>query len=90
MHPNLKRLTPNSLEVDNHVDLQTIMFANGEVPIDNKGVDEYLSFINLLKTIDELKHLGYFEADNAEIDRCVLTPDFHKGAGIPIGTVFSA
>ena len=30
---------------------------------------------------------GFFQGDGQRIEKIILTPDFHKGAGIPIGTV---
>ena len=30
---------------------------------------------------------GFFQGGRQQIERIILTPDFHKGAGIPIGTV---
>ena len=29
----------------------------------------------------------FFQGQEPRIERMILTPDFHKGAGIPIGTV---
>ena len=30
---------------------------------------------------------GFFQKDSPKIEKMILTPDFHKGSGIPIGTV---
>lgn len=54
------------------------------MPIESAAVDE---IVNVLRTADTLERLGAACGTEAEIDRVVLTPDFHKGAGIPIGTV---
>lgn len=63
------------------------LFASPEVYVDRKSVDEILAFAALDKTLDDLRRIGFIDAD-AGIERIILTPDFHKGAGIPIGTVF--
>jgi tRNA-splicing ligase RtcB len=52
--------------------------ASSDVPVEPAAVDELLT---LLETSTTLERLG------ARIERVVLTPDVHKGAGIPIGTV---
>lgn len=38
-------------------------------------------------TIRDLSRIRFFGDAEAAVGRCVLTPDFHKGAGIPVGTV---
>ena len=58
------------------------IFANNQVAIEPAAVDELLSVVTSQDTLDRLRG----DAD-WNIEGIVLTPDFHKGAGIPIGTV---
>lgn len=42
----------------------------------------------LEETLERLVSVpGFFRGDRQQIRKIILTPDFHKGAGIPIGTV---
>lgn len=83
------------LRIDqNHLLIQTDqgdieLFANPEVLVDRKSVDEIIAFAQVHDTVDKLRAVGFLDSD-ARIERIILTPDFHKGAGIPIGTVFRA
>src|SRR5579863_3696540 len=65
------------------------LFANEQVYVDRASIAEITEFTRVLDTIGKLKEVGYLDKD-AGIDSIILTPDFHKGAGIPIGTVFAA
>ncbi|MGA8116537.1 MAG: RtcB family protein [Actinocatenispora sp.] len=78
--PRLERVDDDWLRLPNRWDVPVEICANADVPIESGAVDEALS---VLETADTLDRLG---AD-ARLTRMVLTPDFHKGAGIPIGTV---
>lgn len=77
LHPALKRLDITTLEVQNPQEVPTKIYATEEVQIENSAVDELLNFLGVK---DDLKGLG-------TLDEVVVTPDFHKGRGIPIGTV---
>jgi tRNA-splicing ligase RtcB (3'-phosphate/5'-hydroxy nucleic acid ligase) len=87
---DLPRTGPASLSVPapNHLDIT--LFATPEVPIDRASIDEIVSFSRLQDTIEDLNPTGFFGDIRAGIERVVLTPDFHRGAGIPVGTVFLA
>lgn len=55
---------------------------------EKKAVGELKSLSGMEDTISRLAECGgFFEDGEAGIQKIVLTPDFHKGAGIPIGTV---
>ena len=79
LHPALKRISTTTLEVQNPQSVPTKIFAKEEVQIENGAVDELLNFI---KVHDDFKAAG-----SGHLDEVVVTPDFHKGRGIPIGTV---
>lgn len=70
-------------------DLNVTLFAREDVPIDRKSIDEIRAFASLARTIHEMPP-GFFGDVEPAIKRCILTPDFHRGSGIPVGTVFDA
>jgi tRNA-splicing ligase RtcB len=74
----LVRIDDSWLRLPNRWDIPVDICAGPDVPIESSAVEEILT---VLETADALSRLG------GEITRVVLTPDLHKGAGIPIGTV---
>lgn len=56
------------------------------IPPEKKALDELSSLLEIEDTIERMNHL---EQKNhmLSLEKVVMTPDFHKGAGIPIGTV---
>jgi len=73
MHSKLVRTSAVTLKVDHTVPCH--IYANQDVQVENNAVTELLNF---LSTEDSVPGL---------FDRVIVTPDFHKGSGIPIGTV---
>lgn len=57
------------------------VFANAAVPIERPAVEELVSVLDCQRTLDR------WPVAAASIEAVAVTPDFHKGAGIPIGTV---
>lgn len=59
----------------------------GSVP-DKSAAEELHRMMGLEETLEKLgTYPGFFQGDKNRIEKIILTPDFHKGAGIPIGTV---
>ena len=88
----LKRVSGCELEFPNRWGIPTRIFANEEIPLERVAVDELESVLQIQETVDVLRakapdFLG--ASDEAGVTEVVLTPDFHKGAGIPIGTVLA-
>lgn len=55
---------------------------------DKNAVAELHQMTALEETLERLADVpGFFRGDAQRIEKIILTPDFHKGAGIPIGTV---
>ncbi len=55
---------------------------------DKNAVEELHQMTALEETLDRLSGIpGFFPGGGQEIKKIILTPDYHKGAGIPIGTV---
>ena len=90
MHPALERLDAHRLRVRAQDDLDIVLYANEQVFLDAASVDEIRSFATITATLAALNAHGYFADVKARLDRIVLTPDFHRGAGIPVGTVLDA
>lgn len=64
-------------------------FRNNEVKFENNALEELERLLLLSETINKLKNYdtNFFADKNAELVEVAITPDFHKGSGIPIGTV---
>lgn len=84
------RLDATRLRIDTPSGLDIALFANADVPIDRPSLDEIGTLSAIAETLDALNQQRFFGDLAAEIRRCVLTPDFGKGAGIPVGTVIDA
>ncbi|MET7420063.1 RtcB family protein [Dactylosporangium sp. NPDC005555] len=78
--PRLVRTDDSWLTLPNPYDVPVEICAGPDVPIESAAVDELLVVLETAATLRALPGA-------ARIDRVVCTPDFHKGAGIPIGTV---
>jgi tRNA-splicing ligase RtcB len=83
-----ERLDQNRIRILS--DLEIVLFANEQVPVDRASLQETLTISEIKATIAALNRLRFFGDYDAAINRAVLTPDFHKGSGIPIGTVLDA
>ncbi|MUN37389.1 RtcB family protein [Actinomadura litoris] len=83
--PRLVRADESWLTLPNRWGIPVDICAGTDVPIESSAVDEILT---VLETADTLERLAAATGQGeAAIDRVALTPDLHKGAGIPIGTV---
>jgi tRNA-splicing ligase RtcB len=84
------RIDAVRVRIDNTSGLDIELFANESVPVDRASLAQVGTLSGIADTIGELNRIRFFGDVEAEIRRCVLTPDFHKGAGIPVGTVMDA
>lgn len=73
------------------------LFANRDVPVELEAVEQALGFVGLQGTFDDVAaaqragRISPFWGDEpGRLERVVLTPDFHRGGGIPVGTVGAA
>ena len=62
------------------------LFANEEVHIEQPALEQISTLAGLDQTVRE--HPRLYGA-RARIERVVLTPDFHRGRSIPVGTVLA-
>ncbi|HET6251062.1 MAG TPA: RtcB family protein [Tepidisphaeraceae bacterium] len=86
----LIRLDATRLKIANDQNVDATLFANEQVPVESGAVDELVGMIGLADTVDRLakNDAGFFDR-TPEISKIAVTPDFHKGVGIPIGTVMA-
>jgi len=88
----LKRVSSCELGFPNRWGIPTRVFANEEIPLERVAVDELESVLQIQETVDLLRQKSpqfFGPDDDPAVTEVVLTPDFHKGAGIPIGTVLA-
>jgi tRNA-splicing ligase RtcB len=98
-HPSsaVRRIDDTRASIHNEHDVPITLFARPDVTIEPEGIAELLSFVSLqetLATLGSAEQRGtiapFWGGPAGAIERVVLTPDFHKGSGIPVGTVVSA
>lgn len=77
----LIRLDASRLTLNPPAPFPVRIFANSSVPVEPAAVDELRSVAATAETLERLAPGEW------SIERIAVTPDFHKGAGIPIGTV---
>lgn len=80
------RIDENTLILNNPYNIPVRIYANETLKLEIEAVDELLEMLELQTTVDNMKTID-FVSKNSGIVSVVVTPDFHKGAGIPIGTV---
>ncbi len=99
MHSHLpvRRISPHVALVENRFGLDIRLFANDSVSLEKDAFSQLLEFASLAGTLEDIQSrpeqpgcCGFFGEAGARIERIVLTPDFHRGSGIPVGTVFDA
>lgn len=86
--PRLARTGENWLTLPNPQGVPVEICAGAGVPLEPAAVTEALALLETAGTLERLAEAtpGY-TGPEPHITRAALTPDFHKGAGIPIGTV---
>lgn len=86
----LIRLDANRLRVANPRGLDAVLFANCEVPVESAAIDELLALLKLENTVERFASVSPSSFDETPaLRRVVLTPDFHKANGIPVGSVLA-
>lgn len=88
----LERVGNAELRLPNRWDIPTRIFANPDIPIEAVAIDELEGVLQIQETVAHLRTAApsFFDARlDPRVLEVVLTPDFHKGAGIPIGTVLA-
>ena len=86
-HVQMSRLDENRIILSDGSDFNITLFANKDVEIDRQSVAETKNLFGIQQTLERLNEVNFFGDVRGKLNRCLLTPDFHKGAGIPVGTV---
>jgi len=91
------RLDGTRSTIPNPHGVPVTLFANRDVPIELEAVEQALGFVDLQGTINEIATreragttAAFWGDEVGRLERVVLTPDFHRGGGIPVGTVGEA
>lgn len=83
---DLFRIDANTLMVDG-VTVPNRIYANEDVPVEAEAVAELRELLDVQKTArDMYGRCPEMFKQEPHVVRVNLSPDFHKGAGIPIGT----
>lgn len=83
-------------DVENPNGLDVRLFASEGVPFERESFDQLFEFLDVARAVDDLRgrdargDTSFFGDAPAAVDRVVLTPDFHKGSLVPVGTVLRA
>ncbi len=88
----VNRISDACCQIKNDLDLDVKFFANDNVFVENDAFEELFDFLDVERAVRDIQaseHKDFF-GDPASISRVVLTPDFHKGSGVPVGTVVEA
>lgn len=86
----LERQSATQLKILNQYNIDARLFAMKDVPIENSAIQELLTLLQVASFATE--YAERFPTNFSETPRLVraaITPDFHKGAGIPVGTVLA-
>ena len=92
---SVDRTSGSCCNISNNMGLDVKLYANADVSIDRDAFEELFTFLDVESVARELREgerAGKFSffGEDVGISRVVLTPDFHKGSGIPVGTVVEA
>ena len=95
----MKRTDDVRSTVLNTSNIPVTIFANKDVPMEDEGIEQLLDIISLQDTLNNLgdwQEKGLIspfwesKSEQGKINSIVVTPDFHKGGGIPVGVVINA
>lgn len=93
----VRRTGDATAEIVNSFDVPITLVARSDVPVEDEGIAELLTLVSLAETLSDLHRWEregmikpFWGGAPGHIAQVVLTPDFHKGSGIPVGTVIDA
>src|SRR5208337_4639871 len=88
----LERETPSvSRVIHPSLDIDIKLFGTEDVVFEADASEQLFEFTDVVRAIDDLhRACPEYLGDDARIERIVLTPDFHRGSGVPVGTVIRA
>lgn len=90
----VQRINETCCTIQNIYNIPVSLFAKKEVPLESEGLEQLSQFLDLQETLtflwqaqQENRISPFWGEEPGFIEKVVLTPDFHKGSGIPVGTV---
>lgn len=93
----VRRVDGVSATIENFQGIPCTLLAREDVVVEAGAIEQLLEFLSLQETLDELwrrERAGsiapFFGEEPGRLAQVVLTPDFHRGAIIPVGTVADA
>ncbi len=84
------------MRVANPLGIDVRLFSNSHVPFEREAFEQLFEFLDVARAVSDVRDAEkrgatpFFGDAPAGIDRVVLTPDFHKGSLVPVGTVARA
>src|SRR5579883_3127150 len=77
------------LRLENRYGVPVRILANEQIKIERSALEELEQLLELQQTVASLRSAApdFFEDTQSSIEEIAITPDFHKGSGVPIGTV---
>jgi tRNA-splicing ligase RtcB len=92
-----RRIDATRVRIENPDGVPITLFAKEELSIEREAIEQLLGFVSLegtLRAIEAAEREGriapFFGDEVGRLRQVVLTPDFHRGGGIPVGTVAQA
>ncbi len=84
----INRVSGACCDIQNDLNLDVKLFANEKVFVENEAFQELFDFLDVERAVRDIhqSHPDFLEK-GSQVNRVVLTPDFHKGSGVPVGTV---
>ncbi|SFF17450.1 tRNA-splicing ligase RtcB [Paenibacillus algorifonticola] len=76
------------MKIKNSSNVPVRFFINDDMKLEKNALAELDQLLTVNESVETLKQhqTGYFSNADAKIEEVSITPDFHKGSGIPIGT----
>ena len=86
----LARLDRSKLRVENPYKVPATLFADEQMVVESDAVTELLEMLELQRTVERFAEASPESSSlPPTITQVAITPNFHKGKGIPIGTVLA-
>lgn len=90
----LQRIDATRVRIENPQGVPVTLLAREDVHIEPAGVEQLLSFLTLQDTLTAVRAAQdggriapFMGEQELALRQVILTPDFHRGSGIPVGTV---
>lgn len=88
-----QRIDEVRVEITNPDEVPVTLFAREDVHVEDDGIEQALEFVSIQRDVRDLYdrqrrgEIAPFFGQEPALERVVLTPDFHRAGGIPVGTV---